>query len=98
MDILVLPSHKESFGLTVIEGMAASKAIIGANTGAIPEVLDGTGILVDPFDPKDIASKILLLAFDEDMRKQLAIMARNRAETEFGIDTHIERLEEVYFS
>jgi glycosyltransferase involved in cell wall biosynthesis len=98
MDILVLPSHKESFGLTVIEGMAASKAIIGANTGAIPEVLDGTGVLVDPFDPKDIASKILLLAFDEDMRKELAMLARRRAEAEFGIDTHIERLEAVYFA
>jgi glycosyltransferase involved in cell wall biosynthesis len=98
MDILVLPSHKESFGLTVIEGMAASKAIIGANTGAIPEVLDGTGILVNPFNPMDIASKILLLAFDEDKRKSLGNLARARAEAEFGTDTHIERLEAIYFT
>lgn len=46
MDIVCIPSYNEAFGLTVIKAMAAGNAIIGANTGAIPEVLGDAGLFI----------------------------------------------------
>jgi len=57
MDIFVLPSYsiptwKEQFGLTLAQAMLAGCACIGSTCGAIPDVLDGHGIV---FAERDVA-------------------------------------------
>lgn len=55
LHVLVLPSHstatwKEQFGLVLAEAMLSGVAVIGFNSGAIPEVIDTTGLLYDEGD------------------------------------------------
>src|ERR687886_1458476 len=58
-DAWLFGSRKEGFGLPIIEAMACRTPVIGTPTGAAPELLaDGTGILVKPEDPEDMAKAI----------------------------------------
>ena len=96
MDVVAIPSHLEAFGLTVIEAMAQGKAIIGANTGAIPEILDNTGVLVDPMNIEALATAMQDLCLDQTKRDALAQAARQRAQQEFDQKVHVQKLLGVY--
>lgn len=48
--MLLLPSHHEGFGRTALEAMAQGVPVIASNRGAIPEVVDGAGVLLGPGD------------------------------------------------
>lgn len=61
LDVLVMPSLTEGYGLTAVEAMAAARPVIASNVGALPEVVeDGrTGYLVPPCDPNALARRIV---------------------------------------
>ncbi|MEX3618263.1 glycosyltransferase family 4 protein [Paenibacillus glucanolyticus] len=71
-DIFVLPSHKESFGLVLIEAREAGCAIVATNVDGIPEALDfgESGMLVPPKSPDKLAEAIITMIQDSDMRDQ----------------------------
>lgn len=96
MDIVCLPNHNEAFGLTAIEAMAARKPIIGANTGALPEILEGVALLIDPLSPRQIASKVKLYIENPDLRFRNANLAQLRAKNEFSTEKHIYKLSKFY--
>ena len=52
---LVYPSLYESFGLVQLEAMACGCPVLGANSGAIPEIAGGAALLFDPHDPEELA-------------------------------------------
>lgn len=58
-DLYIFPSYHEGFGLPVLEAMQCGAATIGANTTSVPEVIGREDALFNPFDEKDIASKII---------------------------------------
>lgn len=59
IDILLMPSRSEGFGLTAIEGMARGCVPVVANVGGLPEVVTSDcGLLHDSDNTKDIAIKI----------------------------------------
>lgn len=96
MDVVAIPSHLEAFGLTVIEAMAQGKAIIGSNTGAIPEILDSTGVLVDPMNIEALAAALQDLCLDQGKRESLEQAARQRAQQQFDQAVHVQKLLGVY--
>jgi glycosyltransferase involved in cell wall biosynthesis len=53
--LLVLPSFEEGFGLPVLEAMALGVPVVASDRGALPEVLGGAGLLVDPSDVGGLA-------------------------------------------
>lgn len=59
-DLFVLPSINEGLGSVLIEAIMYDCALIGSNSGGIPELVDHqkTGLLFDPKSPKDLALKI----------------------------------------
>ena len=63
IDILLMPSRSEGFGLTAIEGMARGCVVVASDTGGLPEVVtDGeTGLLHRPESVDDLAEKVLTL-------------------------------------
>ena len=95
-DIICIPSKNEAFGLTVIESMAANKAIVASNSGGIPEVLADAGVLVDPENPQMIAISLEKLVDDPDFRDKLADQAGRRFQQEFRMDIHADKLEHIY--
>lgn len=94
-DALVLPSIHEGFGLPLIEAMACGVPAITSNIHAPPEVVGNSGLLVDPYDTKDIADKMLLLAKDESLRAELSARSIARAE-EFSWRKNAESILELY--
>ena len=73
MDIFVLPSRKttlweEYFGRVLIEAMGCGVAVIGSDSGAIPEVIGDSGLIFKQRDFKDLRDKINHLRID-DFRK-----------------------------
>lgn len=63
IDILLMPSRSEGFGLTAIEGMARGCVPVVANVGGLPEVLNSRcGFIHSPESVPDIARNILLAA------------------------------------
>lgn len=63
-------SLRESFGIPLLESMACGTPVITSNTSAIPEIAGEGGILVDPFNEREIADKISLLEKDEAFYNQ----------------------------
>jgi len=56
--VSVLPSVDEAFGLVIVESLAAGTPVVGARSGAIPEILGNpaVGRLSDPDDPESLAA------------------------------------------
>lgn len=54
----VLPSLWEGFGIPVIEAQACGVPVVVSNNSSLPEVVDGSGILVDPNSIDSIAQGI----------------------------------------
>lgn len=98
MDIVCLPYRNEAFGLTAIEAMAARKAIVASNTGALPEILEETALLSDPSNIESISANLLTLINDKPLRNQLAKAARVRAVQNFSSQSHIQSLISVYYA
>jgi glycosyltransferase involved in cell wall biosynthesis len=98
LDIVVLPSKEEGFGLVLIEAMAAGKPVIGTLCGGIPEiVVDGeTGLLVPPESPHELAKAISTLLKNPDLARRMGQAGRRRVEKHFSVDPYVENVEKVY--
>ncbi len=76
---LVFPSRYEGFGAPVIEAMAAGCPVIAARTAALPEVVGGAGLLVDPDEPEEWADAIALVLDDPGQADLLRQAGLSRA-------------------
>jgi glycosyltransferase involved in cell wall biosynthesis len=80
-ELAVVPSLYEGFSLPAIEAMASGTPLLATTGGALPEVVgtDGTtGRLVPPDDPGALASSILELLGDDELRSAMAEAGRQR--------------------
>ncbi len=84
-DLLLLPSHREGFGSTIIEAAACGiPAVASRIYGLVDAVVDGeTGLLHPPGDVDAIASLTARLLDDPALRRRLGERARARAVAEF---------------
>ena len=97
LDIATIPSAYESFGLSVVESMAAGCAVIGANSGAIPELIhDDVGVLVDPNDSEAFAASLAQLIQDPGRRDELGQRAHCYVLDRFGMDAYVDKLLQYY--
>jgi len=98
MDLLVFPSHEESFGVTLIEALAMGLPIIASNTAGIPDIIVNgeTGLLVPPRDPESLANAIWGLINNKELRSQFSVKGRKRAEKYFNEEEIISKLEKFY--
>jgi glycosyltransferase involved in cell wall biosynthesis len=96
LSALALPSRttprwKEQFGRVLVEAMAAGVPVVGSSSGAIPDVLDGAGLVFPEGDAASLAVAIEKLARDAELRTRLITAARRRAEN-FAPDRFAERV------
>ncbi|RMG68208.1 MAG: glycosyltransferase family 1 protein [Calditrichaeota bacterium] len=98
LDVVVLASRKETFGLALVEAMAAGAAPIGTNAGGVPEIIEHNrnGLLVPPEDAEALARALFKLAGDGGKRRRLARAARRTVEQKFDLDEHLNRLEALF--
>lgn len=68
---LVFPSLWEGFGFPVLEAMACGTPVITSNLSSLPEVVGEAGILVDPYNPDELAAAMDEVANNRTLRSQL---------------------------
>jgi len=98
IDVLALPSLSEGLPLSVLEAMAAGKAVVATPVGGIKELIKPgeTGLLVAPRSPGALADAILLLVNDRDHRKDLGLRARAFIEHKFDSRLMLEKYDSMY--
>ena len=84
-DVFVFPSLYEGFGMPVLEAMACGCPVITTDKGCSPEVGGGAAILVNPYDPQQIADAIEKVLTDNELRERLIAKGLIRA-SEFSWD------------
>lgn len=96
-DLFLLPSEKESFGLSALEAMINKVAVISSNTGGIPEVnIHGvTGFLSDVGDVEDMVANALRLLQDEKLLETFKQQAYEAA-CKFDLQEVLPMYEEIY--
>jgi len=94
VDVLLVPSWEEPFGLVVLEGMASGIPVISTMAGGPLEIIRSgiNGILVPPRDPKALAAAVAAV---REHRDALILPARQRAE-DFDIRRVVPRIEQFY--
>lgn len=97
-DIVAMPSEKETFGLVLIEAMAAGVAIMGSNTGGVPEIIeDGVnGFSFPPDDIQQFAEKLKILILDTEKRKEFVAKSKAKYEELFTYEKHFSSLQEIF--
>jgi glycosyltransferase involved in cell wall biosynthesis len=97
LNIFVSASHSESFGLAIVEAMAAGAAIVATQTEGASEIIrDGeTGQLVPVGDAEQMARAIISLLRDSETRQTMADAARTAVEG-FSLARMVDETEELY--
>ncbi|MGC8739577.1 MAG: glycosyltransferase family 4 protein [Candidatus Hydrogenedens sp.] len=78
--VLVLISLWEGFGLPIIEAMNCETPVLASNCSSIPEIVADSGILVNPYEIKEISQNLYKVLTDEVLRTQLSIKGKKRAQ------------------
>lgn len=69
--LLALVSFSEGFGLPLVEAMAAGIPVIASNVSCLPEVAGGAALLVNPYEPADIAAGMAKALTDAELRNKM---------------------------
>ena len=98
-ELFVLPSRKESFGIVILEAMAAGKPIVATRVGGIPEVVSEgeNAILVEPESPQALADGLMKLLENPDLVKRFGERGKEIVKN-FTWDKIISRYIVVYES
>ncbi|MDQ7839612.1 MAG: glycosyltransferase family 4 protein [bacterium] len=98
MDLFVLPTLREGFGVVLAESMAMGVPVVASDIPALLEVVANgeTGILLPPGDPERFAVAILDLLRDETRRLAMGAAGRRRVELLFDERQIFARIEATY--
>jgi glycosyltransferase involved in cell wall biosynthesis len=98
IDIFVLPSYMEGFGLVFIEAAFHGVPSVGTKVGGVPDVIipNMTGLLVQPGDYISLANAIDQLSANGTLRNELGAAARKRAVSEFTETIMADRYENMF--
>ncbi len=98
-DIFVFPSRLETFGLVVIEAMAAGLPVVAARVGGVSDIVSEgvNGYTFDSGDTAMLLEGVRRIASSRDNRRWMGRQARAYAETQ-SWDTIMDEVIEVYAS
>jgi glycosyltransferase involved in cell wall biosynthesis len=98
-DIAVVPSLiYESFSYTCAQAAAAGLPVVASRIGGIPDTIEHNvaGILTEPGDIGQLASALVRLARDRELRESMGAAGREKAAGEFNARIVAERMANFY--
>ncbi len=98
-DLVAQPSRWEGCPYSVLEAMAARRAILATPVGGVPELLSGV-CATEPFarGARDFATRIIRLAHDDAARQCIEHQVRGAVEDRFDLAQMVEKTRRVYES
>ena len=92
---VVFPSLYEGFGLPVLEAMSLGTPVLTSREGSTPEVAGDAALLIDPYDPSDIAAGLQRLADDDVLCADLTERGLKQA-AQFDMAHYRDRVSVMY--
>ena len=93
--VFVFPSLYEGFGLPPLEAMASGTPVITSNVSSLPEVVGDAAVLIDPYQPEEIADAMQRVLLDEGLRNDLRARGLARVR-DFSWQRSATRVREIY--
>jgi glycosyltransferase involved in cell wall biosynthesis len=97
LDLFIMPSRSEGWGLAAAEALAHGIPVVASRTGGLPEIVQhgATGWLVAPSDPRALASAIADAASDAHRLQRMGARARSRG-LEYSVERTADLTEKFY--
>lgn len=98
MDIVIVPSRFEGFGLSAIEAMSYALPVVASAVDGLKEVVDDhvTGLLVPPQNPLALSRAIITLMNNPQQQKQLGEAGRMRVKATFAYTLYQKKVAQLY--
>jgi len=97
IDVLIVPSWEEPFGIVLLEAMASGIPVISTSAGGPLDIIRPgvDGILVPPRAPQALADAVRSIS-EPQLRAGIIAHARERVEAHYDIQKVIPRIEAFY--
>ncbi len=104
-DVFVRPSRSEGFGNAFVEAMASGIPVVATNVGGIPDFLvdpifsgkeKATGLFCDENDPKSVASSIVRLVRDNELRHAIVENAKKMVSEKYDWDIIAKDMKDIF--
>lgn len=94
IDVFVMASKAETFGMVTIEAMACGVPVIASNAGGSPEILDfgKFGMLFEPLNPESLAKKIDKFCEEPNTFSLQVLKQEAKKYTHDGVCASVEKL------
>ncbi len=81
-DVLINPSLADNMPISILEAFASGLPVVSTNVGGVPYLVEHerTGLLVEPKSPREIASSVLRVYRERDLRQRLIESAMRAVE------------------
>jgi N-acetyl-alpha-D-glucosaminyl L-malate synthase BshA len=97
-DLFLIPSNRESFGLSALEALATGVPVVGSRAGGLPEVVrEGeTGALCEVGDVEGMAREAVAMLSDDARWSAMSTLAAADARQRFAREAIVPKYEAVY--
>lgn len=98
LDVFLLSSIYEGFGIVVLEAFACGVPVVATNVGGVGEVItDGIdGFLVPSKDIRKMAEKVIFLLENPEKAREMGIAGQKKTRKNFGISLTVKKIEDLY--
>jgi glycosyltransferase involved in cell wall biosynthesis len=100
LDLLIVNSTAEPFGLVIVEAMACGTSVLAASVDGIPEIIQHgvNGWLVPPGDERLLSEAIVHLSSQPKLRSRMAKQGKQHVASRFAADRYMFELRAFYQS
>lgn len=98
IDVLVLPSNNESFGIVFLEAWTCKKPVVGSGIGAVRDVISSEvdGLLMEPDNTSSLSSQLKRLIDSKELRTSLGEAGHKKVITNYTWDIITKNLRNLY--
>jgi glycosyltransferase involved in cell wall biosynthesis len=97
-DIFAFSTFYENLPFAVLEALSTGLPVVTTNVGGIPEMIESgrNGFLVEPFNSRELADRILYYLEHPAVASEMALLARKTVEKQFDWPLIVKKVVKVY--
>ena len=96
LDLLILCSKKEAFGMVLLEAMSSGVPCLSTNVGDAKSIIGDLGWIIEPSNPDILASKIIDIIKQKINLKDYSSLARERILNKYKLTRMIKSYKKIY--